>query len=149
MRDVLFKAYPWFDHPEGMKFSEVTRNAERSVGHWLFLPGALSVFHRLQAIDEIWAIHSGRLLLHMIDPSTSEHRTVRLGVNVQSGERPVAMVPAGHWQAAELPDAESFAFGSNICAPGFSYAALELARGGELARTYPQHAAVCARLTQA
>lgn len=143
----LLDAYRWFDHPEGMKFVEIERNERRSVGHWLFEPGAMSAFHRVSGCDEIWAIHSGSLWLHVIDPATGEHREVRLGMSVQAGERPVAMVPAGHWQAAELPENVPMAFGSNVCAPGFSYEALELARREELSRCFPRLAELITRLT--
>lgn len=145
----LLTTYRWFDHPEGMKFVEVEGNAQRSVGHWLFQPGSVSMFHRVRNGDEIWAIHAGSLRLHLIDPAAGEHREVRLGMSVQAGERPVAMVPAGHWQAAELPEGVPLAFGSNVCAPGFSYDALELARRDELSAAFAPHAELITRLTPA
>lgn len=143
----LLTSYRWFDHPEGMKFAEIEGNEHRSVGHWLFEPGSMSAFHRVHRCDEIWTIHSGSLRLHVIDPTTGEHREVGLGMSVQFGERPVAMVPAGHWQAAELPDGVPLAFGSNVCAPGFSYDALELARREDLSAAFPVHAELITRLT--
>lgn len=143
----LLTTYRWFDHPEGMKFVEIEGDERRSIGHWLFQSGSVSTFHRVRNSDEIWAIHSGSLRLHVIDPATGEHHEVRLGMSVQSGERPVAMVPAGHWQAAELPDGVPLAFGSNVCAPGFSYDALEIARREGLSRSFPPFAELITRLT--
>src|ERR1044072_6000492 len=67
MLSMILQRYPWSDHPEGMKFAEIYQNEHRSAGHWLFLPGAISVFHQVHNCDEIWAIHSGCVHLHVID----------------------------------------------------------------------------------
>lgn len=147
MIEDLLTAFPWFDHPEGMKFVEVAKNDHRTVGHWLFVPGSISVFHRVKQCDEIWAIHAGRLTLHVVEPA-GKHRVLQLGLAVAAGERPMAVVPAGHWQAAELPAGAAYAFGSNVCAPGFSYAGLELARRADLCRAHPQHTGLITRLTR-
>lgn len=147
MLEHLLKAYPWFDHPEGIKFVEVERNACRSVGHWLFLPGTFSAFHRVMNCDEVWAIHAGRLLLHVLTPA-GEWQQLQLGPAVERGERPVATVPAGCWQAAEIPPGGPYAFGTNICAPAFEYSALQIAERNELRRAYPQHTPLVTRLTR-
>lgn len=140
----LLAAYPWFEHPEGIKFAEIERDEHRSVGLWLILPGRFSAFHRVTNGAEVWAVHAGSVRLHLLGLN-GECECVQLGVN--TGERPVASVPAGWWQAAELPAEASYAFGSNICAPGFQYSAFEVGQRDALCRTYPRHASLIQRLT--
>jgi len=129
-----------------MKFAETYRDNFRSVGHWLFLPGSISAFHRLTNCEEIWAIHIGRLSLHMIDSSGGYER-VRLGTDVAAGEVPLVTVPRGGWQAAELPTLQAFAFGTNVCAPVFDYSTCEMGSREQLIRSFPQHKELIGRLT--
>jgi uncharacterized protein len=146
MLGALLAAYPWYDHAEGMKFVEMHQDAHRTVGHWLFLPGMRSTFHRVRNCEEIWAIHHGSLLLHVLEPN-GVHRVVRLGSNVGAGERPVASVRPDCWQAAELAGGAAFAFGTNVCAPGFRTSEFEIGPRAVLRATYPQHTEVIERLT--
>ncbi len=144
--DIL-AAYDWFDHADGPKFVETLRDEHRSSGLWLFLPGAFSSFHKVLNNEELWLIHAGRLTLHVLDPQEG-HRILRLGTDLAAGERPVAGVPAGYWQAAELPEGVPFAFGANVCAPPFSYGQFEIARREDLLRDFPGQADLIARLTR-
>ncbi len=146
LRDLL-DAYEWLDHPDGPKFVETHRDASRSSGHWLFLPGVFSSFHCVLNNEELWLIHAGRLLVHVIEPS-GVHRVLRLGTRPSDGERPVVTVPAGHWQAAELPEGEPFAFGSNVCAPPFSFQDFALGSRADLLRDFPDHRGLILRLTR-
>jgi predicted cupin superfamily sugar epimerase len=145
--EAVLRQYPWFNHPEGMKFVELGRDTHRSLGHWLFQPGEISAFHRLTHCEEIWAIHRGRLLLHVIDDGGAL-RTFTLGPEIAAGERPIATVPRGAWQAAELPPNEPFAFGTNVCAPAFVYEHLQFARRDELLAAAPDARDIVQRLTR-
>ncbi len=145
LKDLL-AAYPWYDHPEGVKFVETHRDAHRTSGHWLVLEGAFSTFHRWTAGEELWLIHAGRLALHVIEPSGA-HTRVTLGTDVAAGEQPVAAVPASCWQAAELPEGVEFAFGTVVCAPPFSFEQLVTANERLLAE-FPQHRELIRRLTR-
>jgi len=145
--ESLLRDYRWFDHPEGMKFVETHRDAHRTVGHWLFLPGTHSAFHRVTNGEEIWAIHAGRLDLHLLDPAGTYQRH-HLGLDLASGERPVVTVPIRSWQAAELPAGEPFAFGTNVCAPAFQYSAFELGMRDEMLASFPEHADLISRLSR-
>jgi predicted cupin superfamily sugar epimerase len=97
--------------------------------------------------EELWLIHAGKLLLHVIEPSGG-YALLRLGLDVRSGERPAAAVQAGHWQAAELPARTPFAFGTNVCAPPFSFGQFSIAERNDLIRQHPSHAALIQRLTR-
>ena len=140
----LLGSYAWYDHPEGPKFVETHRDALRTSGHWLFLPGAISAFHQVLDGDELWLVHRGSLLIHVIDPGGSL-TTHRLGLG--DGEKSVASVPSGHWQAAELSPGETLTFGSNVCAPPFEYERFRLGERDDLLTAFPQHAELVRRLT--
>lgn len=144
----LLSAYDWFDHPDGPKFVETHRDPFRSVGHWLFQPGAFSSFHRVNNNEEVWLVHAGKVWVHVLSPEGG-YQLLRVGLDLAAGERPVVTVPAGYWQAAELAPGEPFAFGSNVCAPGFTYEQFEIAKRESLLAAYPQHKEVILRLTRA
>lgn len=147
MLTEILSSYDWYDHPEGPKFVETHRDEHRTSGHWLFLPGIFSTFHRWAGGDELWLIHEGKLHLHIIDPSGA-YELVRLGVDVGSGERPVASVSEDCWQAAEVPEGVAFAFGTNVCAPPFLFEQLVAADSEALRKEFPRHAQLIERLTR-
>jgi hypothetical protein len=143
----LLVAYEWLDHPDGPKFAETHRDVHRTSGHWLFLPGSFSSFHKVTNNEELWLIQAGSLLLHVIEPS-GEYRLIRLGFDLRAGEHPVATVATGHWQAAELPTGLPFAFGTNVCAPPFSFEQFAIADRDALLREHPARAGLIRRLTR-
>ncbi len=69
-------------------------------------------------------------------------------MNLDSGETPVANVPIGYWQAAELPEKEAFAFGTNVCAPPFSFDEFCIADRESLLTDYPNAKELILRLTR-
>ncbi len=144
--DILV-SYKWFDHLDGPKFVETHRDQYRTSGHWLFLPGAVSFFHRVLDNEELWLVHSGSLVIHIL-ASDGKHEILRLGMDLKAGERPAVAVPVGSWQAAEIPEGIPFAFGSNVCAPAFSYDRFVLGERDRLIQEYPQHADLITRLTR-
>lgn len=126
---------------------ETHRDDYRTSGHWLFAIGAISAFHRVHDSEELWLIHAGRLTVHVIDAG-GEHQAFVLGLDVARGERPVLSVPRGALQAAELPAGEPYAFGTNVCAPGFSFErSFELCGRDALVAALPQHRGLIERLT--
>ncbi|MDD1750964.1 MAG: cupin domain-containing protein [Methanothrix sp.] len=145
MLNEILNAYDWFDHRDGPKFVETHRDQYRTSGHWLFLPGAKSYFHKVLNNDELWLIHSGHLLIHLLGPDGT-YQLFQLGTNYVEGDRPVISIPAGTWQAAEIPAGIPFAFGSNVCAPAFSYDQFELGKRDVLVKEFPKYADLIRRL---
>ena len=146
MLEDILRSYDWYDHPEGLKFAQIYGDACRTCGHWLFQEGDMSAFHRVFNNEELWLIHEGSLHVHVISPE-GEHTMLKVGTDFDAGERPVIIVPVGHWQAAELPEGVPYAFGSNVCAPGFSWDEFELGQREDLLRAFPQHEELIRRLT--
>ncbi len=122
-------------HPEGGHYRETFRDPRttpdgRAVStaiYFLLRGGERSAWHRIDAA-EMWHWYAGAALsLSIRDPSGAASIT-RLGPELQDGERPQAVVPAGAWQSAESLG-EWTLVGCTV-APGFSFATFELAPGG-------------------
>lgn len=150
-------------HPEGGCFKEVYRAAEsipesalpeRFSGErsfctsiYFLLQGTeFSALHRIRQ-DELWHFYTGStLLVHMLNEA-GDHEVLKLGSDVELGERFQGVVPAGAWFGAELEDKTSFALVGCTVAPGFDFADFDMAKRSELTAAYPQHADLISRLT--
>lgn len=108
-----------------------------------------SAMHRL-CTDEVWHFYGGDaaelLLLH----ADGRSEIVRLGADTLAGERAQFVVAAGTWMGArparDADDAYSF-FGCTL-APGFDYGDYEQGYREELAKGWPEAAALIAALTR-
>jgi hypothetical protein len=57
---------------------------------------------------------------------------IRLGLDLEAGERPQHVVPAGHWFAATPAPESTWSLMSCTVAPGFDFADFELASAAQL-----------------
>jgi predicted cupin superfamily sugar epimerase len=123
-------------HPEGGHFAETWRDPRRVKGdraastaiYFLLARGERSHWHRVDAV-EIWHHYAGSALRLEIAPlERGPIERITLGADLAAGERPQAVVPAQHWQAAEsLGD---WTLCGCTVAPGFEFEGFELARKG-------------------
>jgi predicted cupin superfamily sugar epimerase len=164
VQDIVRKIVERFDlqpHPEGGYFREIHRStvtlehpgvygARRSgctLIYFLLAARDFSAFHRVRASDEAWHLYGGGPLeLHTID---TDGRYARHGLNrdLERGE-PVAVVPAGCWQAARLAPGAEFAFCGCTVAPGFDFADFEMPPAHELVAQFPAHERIIRELTR-
>ncbi|MDX2289286.1 MAG: cupin domain-containing protein [Hyphomicrobiaceae bacterium] len=122
-------------HPEGGFYRETFRDAARDAAdrarstaiYFLLQAGQRSDWHRVDA-TECWLFHRGSPLLLSHAAAGGPVTTIRLGNDLIAGERPQAVVPAGHWQMAECVG--EYALVTCVVAPGFSFAGFELAPPG-------------------
>lgn len=151
-------------HPEGGWFREVYRAQEsipsrclpdRFSGdrcfstaiYYLLEKGDFSALHRIQQ-DELWHFYEGSPLdVEMIDLQ-GNHSTIKLGRDLQSGQQPMAVVPAGCLFGAAVSDRSGFALAGCTVAPGFDFADFELADREQLLGQLPQHRSIIERLTR-
>lgn len=123
-------------HPEGGWYRETWRSsvtveapgyqgtrATATGIYYLLGPGERSCWHRV-AGEELWLWHRGGPLLLTLGgdaerPVDVEQRT--LGGDVERGQLPQLMVPAGHWQSA-IPAADEEVLVSCVVSPGFDFA---------------------------
>lgn len=93
-------------HPEGGYFRETFRDkaegGQRPAStaiYFLLKAGERSHWHAVDAAEG-WHFYAGDPLLLEMSPTGGPIEKVRLGSNLADGERPQAIVPAGHWQQA-------------------------------------------------
>lgn len=123
-------------HPEGGWFVETFRDNETAGGrghstaiYFLLEAGQISAWHRVRDAAEVWHWYGGSPLeLKLSDGSAS--RTIRLGLDLEKGERLQGVVPAGWWQTARSLGAWTLA-GCTV-APGFDFSQFEMAEPGAL-----------------
>lgn len=117
-------------HPEGGWYRQtwVAADGPRPSGtciYFLLKAGEQSHWHRVDA-DEIWLFHSGApLTLRVAETEVGPARSMILGPDLASGQRPQRIVPAGHWQAAKSVGAWTLV--SCTVSPGFQFEGFELA----------------------
>jgi uncharacterized protein len=118
-------------HPEYGHYRETFRDSLTVAGgraastaiYFLLRAGERSHWHRVDAA-EVWHWYAGApLQLRIADGSAC--KSVRLGSDLATGERPQAVVPARAWQNAESLGAWTLV-GCTV-APGFEFAGFELA----------------------
>ena len=118
-------------HPEGGHFVETFRDAtDGGRGHstaiyYLLEAGDVSHWHRVLDAAEVWHWYAGGPLALTVSPDGHDATALRLGPELTAGQRPQAVVPAGHWQTAESLGAWTLC-GCTV-APGFKFASFEMA----------------------
>jgi predicted cupin superfamily sugar epimerase len=120
-------------HPEGGYFRESFRDPRTLDGgraastaiYFLLARGERSHWHRIDAV-EVWHYYAGApLALDLAAADKGPVERVTLGADLAQGQRPQAVVPAGHWQAAQsLGD---WTLAGCTVAPGFDFKGFELA----------------------
>lgn len=144
-------------HPEGGWFRETYRatqadergRAASTLIYFLLARGQHSRLHRIDA-DEGWHLYlGGPLEIYEFDDAMAgdAFRVTRLGNDIEHGERPQHVVPAGRWfGAALMADVEYALVGCSV-APGFEFASFELADRRRMKARFANHAALIERLT--
>jgi uncharacterized protein len=119
-------------HPEGGWYRETWRAPAPDGGrgtataiYFLLEAGQRSHWHRVDAA-ELWLFHAGSaLFLERAPDDAGPVEGVRLGPDVAGGERPQALIPPDHWQAARAD--RGWALVSCIVSPAFDFAGFDLA----------------------
>ncbi|MGE5511737.1 MAG: cupin domain-containing protein [Bacteroidota bacterium] len=121
-------------HPEGGHFRETFRDAAPAGAraastaiYFLLQAGEISRWHRIDAV-EVWHWYAGAPLELAMSNGAQSHASIRLGNNLAEGERPQAIVPAGHWQRARSLG-EWTLVGCTV-APAFEFSTFEIAQPG-------------------
>ncbi|PYE42018.1 hypothetical protein DFI02_108149 [Rhizobium sp. PP-F2F-G20b] len=121
-------------HPEGGWYAETFRdNAGGTRGHstaiyYLLEAGERSHWHRVRDAAEVWHHYAGAALTLRIAAPSEPAALIVLGTDLENGERPQGVVPAGTWQSAESRGAWTLV-GCTV-APGFDFSVFEMAPPG-------------------
>jgi predicted cupin superfamily sugar epimerase len=118
-------------HPEGGHYRETFRDAAGNQGrsastaiYFLLTAGEESRWHRIDSV-EVWHWYGGAPLLLSTNLEGHEPVQLRLGMDLNRGERPQAFVPGGAWQSAKSLGAWTLV-GCTV-APGFLFDKFEVA----------------------
>ncbi|MFC9972364.1 cupin domain-containing protein [Spirillospora sp. NPDC127200] len=135
-RPATAEALDMLPHPEGGWYRETWRagpsftpdgypgeRASATGIYFLLPPGEESIWHVVRS-DEVWLWHRGgplTLLLGGSGDRPGDAETVTVGADVEHGQVPQALVPAGVWQAAR-PAGDAEVLVSCVVSPGFDFA---------------------------
>ena len=115
--------------------------------YFLLTADIFSAFHRIKQ-DEIWHFYEGNAIdIHVID-TQGVYTKHTVGMNIDDGEFPQLVVPAGAWFASGLSKQNGYALVGCTVAPGFDFADFELAERTQLIRQYSQYEDVITRFTR-
>lgn len=148
-------------HPEGGYYRATSVSKEQIEGvhldhneprhlytniYFLLKSGEVSHFHRLKS-DEVWYYHYGSsLTIHIIDEKGT-YIEQKLGLSLDDGEVPQAIVPKNTiFGSSLLEDEGSFALVSCMVSPGFDFKDFELFSQEELLKLYPRHNKIIQKL---
>jgi uncharacterized protein len=92
--------------------------------------------HRLVS-DEVFHLYDGGPLEIVRLFEDRRWDIAVLGMNLDEGERPQIVIPAGTWFGTELRAGASHCLVGCTVAPGFDFADFEMAQGPELEARYP------------
>ena len=161
--EKLVKNLDLLPHPEGGFYKEVYRSenmipqnalkgfsGDRSFCtsiYFLLTSENFSAFHRIKQ-DEIWHFYEGSpLFVHVIDENGNYTRHT-VGMNLEKGELPQLVVPAGCWFASSVKEEKNYSFVGCTVAPGFDFDDFELAERDKLIEEYPDLGEVILGLTR-
>ena len=153
----LVRALQLEPHPEGGYFRETYRSSRvdargRSAStliYFLLAAGQVSKLHRIDA-DEGWHLYlGGPLEIYELDDDEPEAapRVTTLGRDVNNGQRPQHVVPAGRWFGAAPAAGALYALVGCSVAPAFEFRAFELAERSRMLERFPAHRDLVLRLT--
>ena len=145
-------------HPEGGYYKETYRSesttstlrgirSHSTAIYFLLEKGNFSAFHRIKS-DELWHFYAGDVIsIYVIYPDGSIE-IIQLGLELEKGQRPQAVVPANSWFASKVAGKGSFALAGCTVAPGFDFEDFEMGRRETLTQEFPQHALIISQLTR-
>jgi predicted cupin superfamily sugar epimerase len=151
--DVLIEKLGLIPHPERGFYRETyrspadvasdrhggTRSASTAIYFLVTASEPATFLHRLVS-DEVFHLYDGGPLEILRLHPDGKWDVAVLGMNLDAGERPQIVIPAGTWFGTELRKGASHCLVGCTVAPGFEFADFELAEGPELEARYPDAA---------
>lgn len=140
-------------HSEGGFFSSTFSSAETINGdrslytsiYFLLRSEDVSHFHQLKS-DELWYFHEGSPLTIYMIHENGVYEEVHLGLNIEKGEVPQAMVPKNTIFGSSVLQKDAYSLVGCMVSPGFDYADFKLYTQDELLSKYPQHKDIILKL---
>jgi predicted cupin superfamily sugar epimerase len=114
--------------------------------YYLLRPGQVSELHLLPS-DEIFHFYLGQPVSMLQLHPDGSGREIILGQDLNAGQLPQVVVPAGVWQGSRLLADSGFALLGCTVAPGFDYADYRRGSRAELIQRWPAFAQAITLLT--
>lgn len=143
-------------HPEGGYYKntfvsdetidafDTTRKLYTNI-YFLLKSGEVSHFHRLKS-DEVWYYHGGSSLTIHVIHENGDYEEIKLGLNLEAGERPQALVRKNSIFGSSVIEQHTFSLVGCMVSPGFDFADFELFTQEALLKLYPQHEKIIRKL---
>ena len=113
--------------PEDLETSDGRVRSTATLILFLLQAGESSAWHRVSS-DEIWLHHRGAVTIEFggddAQPVPGDREVV--GIDIEAGQTPQVVVPAGMWQRTIPSDDDALV--SCVVSPGFDFADFELHR---------------------
>jgi uncharacterized protein len=129
---------------------EYSSQSGRSMGtsiYYLLEADTFSELHRLPT-EEVFHLYLGGPVRMLQLFAGGASREIVIGTDIEAGEQPQVIVPAGVWQGSRLEPGVDFALLGATMAPGFDYADYEQGRRAVLTGLYPDQAELIRLLTR-
>ena len=109
--------------------------------YYLLTPTTFSAMHLVKS-DEMFHHYLGDSVEQLRVHPDGSSEVVRIGADLEAGERPQVLVPHGVWQGARLAPGGSHGFALMGCtvSPGFEFEDYEMPTPGQLVLDDPEHA---------
>lgn len=115
--------------------------------YYLLTPETFSEMHRLPTEEIYHHYLGGPLRMLQLHPDGS-HREIIIGSDLQAGQTPQLVVPAGVWQGSLVEPGADFALVGATMSPGFELDDYEQGTRAELLAQYPEAGELIRRLTR-
>lgn len=162
-KEILISKLSMIKHPEGGYYSQsysspltingeligLNRDTSRPLStsiYFLLSDEEVSHFHRLKS-DEIWYYHGGETLIVSIINTDGELKKYRLGMDLESGEIPQIVVPAGAIFGSYVESGKGTSLVGCMVSFGFNFEDFELFTRDYLLSLYPKHTQIIKKLT--
>lgn len=113
--------------------------------YFLLTTEDVSHFHRLKS-DELWYYHAGSSLTVHILHEDGTYEEIKLGLNLEQGEVPQALVPKNSIFGSSVMEEDAFSLVGCMVSPGFEFRDFEMFTQAELLAKYPQHEEIIMKL---
>lgn len=141
---VFYESNHYITDKELVVDFEGTRALSTSI-YFLIDEKEVSNFHRLKS-DEIWYYHDGQPLTIAVIDKMGVYTSYRLGLNIEAGEKPQVLVPAGSIFGSYSD--QGYALVGCMVSYGFNFDDFELFKRTELLNAYPEHEEIIRKLTR-
>jgi hypothetical protein len=131
---------------------EPAQSGARSIAssiYYLLEGNQVSFFHKLSNADEIWHFYTGSsLTIYSINEAKRKIYELKLGDDLENGEKFEIFIKRGSWVGAKVNDVSSYSLVGCTVFPAFRFEDFQLADRKSLASMYPAYKGIIEMLTK-